>query len=132
MINNKNIRLFFVIFFVAAILSKPRAVMRYVKNALSLCYNNVIPSLFLFMVIQAADGALIKKVDPFRRDRLGFRVRFLGKHNLWLLFLFLLFKKDRINFTADPLRPASFPSFGTHSCGVAPFARCIFGASQAG
>ncbi len=51
MINNKNIRLFFVIFFSVAILSKPQAVMQYVKSALSLCYNNVIPSLFLFMVV---------------------------------------------------------------------------------
>lgn len=69
MINNKNIRLFFVIFFTGAILSKPRAVMQYVKNALSLCYNNVIPSLFLFMVISnyISAGSFVPVLSkPFR------------------------------------------------------------------
>lgn len=69
MINNKNIRLFFVIFFAGAILSKPRAVMQYVKNALSLCYSNVIPSLFLFMVISnyISAGSFIPALSkPFR------------------------------------------------------------------
>lgn len=51
MINKRIFKPLFVIFFAVCVIANAGTTVQYVKSALNMCYNNVIPSLYLFMVL---------------------------------------------------------------------------------